>query len=506
MNLLTCLVTGKTIRQLEKKACSKGYSEAAFMEHAANSLYEEAIPFFHHYQHKNRPIFMLCGKGNNAGDAYALACRLLAKGYWVKAFSFYSKQELSPLAVSHFDSFLKQGGELLFDQSAFSKELCVSDCLIDGVFGSGITGPLQEPFSSVFRAINQKNLHIFSIDVPSGLNSDTGDADTDTLKAKLTISLGAAKIGLFLKQAKRYTGIVKVKGFGLPQCDFLDQDKRGEYFCHEQAYQILKEPDPLSHKYQIGVLACFAGSASMEGAAKLSAKSALKTGAGMVYLFYHGSASQAFNDLDWEIIKKPFDSSDFVDKKNTLDKAHAIVIGPGLNGADCKRELLEKLSFEYIKTPFIVDAASLLDFIELKNKPQKVILTPHFGEFKQLSGYEKDHLDLQAIDYCHDFVHKHSCHLLIKGPVNYLFSTQGDFVVINSGNSSMATAGCGDVLAGMIGSFAAQGYELFQAACLATYLHGKSARIASQHLGSFFVSAQNLIEYFPRSFAKTSSQ
>jgi ADP-dependent NAD(P)H-hydrate dehydratase / NAD(P)H-hydrate epimerase len=487
------------LRDLERQSYLAGASEDAYMQEAGYQVFLSITEFLRRNRLKPKVIYLICGKGNNAGDAYIAATHFLAKSIPVVAYSLFPEKDLSSLTKKYQQNFLEEGGEVEDRLEAFEACLKEKSILIDGVLGTGIKGKLDSSLSSFFSRINSLNLRVMAVDVPSGLNADTGEASENTLRASLTITLGVAKKGFFLREAKAFLGQLEVRGFGLSS-QILEGGKQDFNLINlSHAKQLLPEINELRHKYQAGLVLNFSGSKSMGGAALLSSFAALRGGAGIVKLYYPLEIAAELNSSPWEIIKIAYEIDQIPDILANLKKTGCILCGPGIDNFSDRKLLLSQL-FNLSNASLVIDAGALEFFYSIERKTKNIVLTPHLGELRLLIKRDTSVVTEDLIESCQTFVEEQQVCLVVKGAVNYIFSPGEIPAVCQNGVAGMATAGTGDVLAGLIASFISQGLTCFDAAKLAVFFHGLSGSIAGRKNTDYAMIASDIIKAFPKAF------
>lgn len=484
------VVTAEESARIEKLAIFEGASEESFMQEAGKKVAKQAVCWVEEKAlHKN--VTLLVGKGNNGGDAFAAGGFLLEKGYRVRAVTLYEKKETSPLSQKNRSFFLEKKGEIV----PYSSEIDFSEdsLLLDGLLGTGFKGKLEGQLASVIEKANRSEKPILAIDIPSGLNGTTGEAEL-SIQATFTVTLGLAKSGLFLREGWNRVGELYVENFGLRE-KYLEM---AEPLAYLPSLKNLKELLPpiqrVRHKYQAGYVVGFAGSSEFKGAPKMSGLAALRSGAGIVRIFHLGD----IGETPPELITEKWDEKRW---KEELKRAKAVFIGPGLGKT---KELLSWLKKELKKLAVatVFDAEALQKGVTF---PKESILTPHKGEMLRLLGYKKEVPEELFLAKCQEFTRKKQNILILKGAPTFIFSTRGAPVIIPRGDPGMATAGSGDVLTGILAALLAQGSPLLEAAVLGAYLHAVAGEKAAKVKTSYGEIAGDLIEFLPKAFQSVMS-
>ncbi len=440
----------------------------------------------------NVSILIYCGNGRNGADGIQIANRLVSQGYNVELgilnISKKNTLEFDECASKVFNSIPLFTLDM---QDLPSHIIPFHDVLIDGMLGTGLNRELNPNLGNFIKRLNLFNSYKLAIDIPTGLFTDEGNKGV-ALMCNETIGLSTAKMGYFLEETNDHIG--KLTIVDIPVLDQNQQNfESNTYYVQANIISsILKKPDRLTHKYARGHCMLIGGSHGMAGCMKLAGEAALRTGCGIVSLhvpscavsFLQASLPEAIIDADnnkYHI--GPFELNKKVD---------AIGIGPGMGINTDQLALTQQLLEQLSDKPMVIDADALtvlksIDNWEIK-LPKNSILTPHKGEFERLFGTFNN--QLERIEFMRTFSQKYQIVILLKGADTFISSPNGEIYVNNNGNSSMATAGSGDVLTGMITSLLAQGYASVEAAKVGSYLHGLAGAIAvdSSDLSSLIAS------------------
>lgn len=490
------VVSPKQMAELESSAYQQGYSEEDFMENAGRGLASVADQIAQSEDYAKN-VVLLCGKGNNAGDAYVAGRELLKKGYRVAACQKASVETCSRLCQQQQALFAQAGGNIQtsipFPQDGF---------LIDGIFGTGFRGHVEEPYASLIKEANASNLPILAVDIPSGLTSEVEIwNDPSIIHARHTIFLGLPKTVFFLGEAWNYVGNLHGVDFGLPQA-IIDQYPAEMYMLTATDIKPLLPPIKRTrHKYERGYVIALAGSPSMPGAALLSCTAALRGGAGIVRLLYPEGMECVLSGSPYELIKqsyRPGNPSDLDEILDLMNHGSAVLIGPGLGRSQETQQLLRSL-LPRIQKPSVIDADALaLLALEDIPLPPDPILTPHKGELERLlriTPHQKITLDF--LRFCHTYASEKQLTLLLKGGPTFIFHSDSPIYVNPTGNPGMATAGSGDVLTGLLAAFLAQGLPPLEAAKAGVFLHGLAGDDAMNTLTPNCMIAGDILTHFP---------
>ena len=467
---------------------------------------------------ENPTVFILAGKGNNTGDGYYCGQCLLAMGYRVVVWEVSGQQSLSPLCSQKRSDYLASGGMIeIFEgqKQIFESKQCI---IIDALFGTGFSGSLKGLYRDLVKEANGAGAPIFSIDIPSGINGDLGFLDLEPqeseqvcIHAARTYYLEFPKIGYFFGKAWNHIGTLQGIAFGLSET--AHEQARASAFLIDAQWIKSKLPpiERQRHKYQAGLLHVWAGSKGMEGAAALVCRAALRSGCGLVKLAISEQEYQGFSNLDSEIVRLLLSQEKGTFSKDNIrflcehfNKGDACVIGPGISREPEIYPVLQEL-IRNLEKPLVLDADALTIYSENAfSLPETAVMTPHIGELKRLLNFEGSFsMNKENMQACQEYVEKLRVTLVVKGAPTFIFHPKTVAKVMPRGHPGMASAGTGDVLAGVIGAFLAQGLGGLEAACVGTYIHGLSGEVAGQELGAYSLMASDLIQNLPKAFAIT---
>lgn len=494
------VVSSRQMAEIESVAYQGGASEEVFMQEAGSGVALVAHDFVERYN-LDRYILLLCGKGNNAGDAYVAGMDLMLLEYDVIAIQMSPLEECSPLCRQQHLKFMEEGGKSIVFPFHETLHFPKSGIIIDGLFGTGFRGQVHEPYAHLIRVANESKLPIISVDIPSGLNGEDGVVDGHAIIATETAFLGLPKTGFFLNQGWDHVGKLRYVDFGLPQ-ESIDTCRTDLLMLTPEIVQpylpLLKNG---RHKYQAGSVAALAGSPGMAGAAILSSLAALRSGAGIVKTLYPHEMQVEFASMPFEMIKVAYDYENVQPVIDLINKSSAALIGPALGTGEASLHVLEQV-LQAIKCPCVIDADALT--LIAKHRlliPKGAVLTPHHGEMARLLQIESlPKIDVEVIERCRRYATEHEVTLVLKGGPTFIFHGDESILVNPTGNPGMATAGSGDVLTGMIAGLMAQGVTPHHAACLGVYMHGVAGDHAAANWTPYAMTASDIIYHFPEAF------
>lgn len=496
------IVTAREMSRIEQKAVDLGKSMQEFMEEAGSGIalcvhnYLEAVE-------ADSSVVLLCGKGNNAGDAFVAGLQLLQLDYEVVAYHLYPIEECSSLCQQECYKFIAAGGVLREYSTGMKIEFPVSGAIIDGIFGSGFRGSVEDPARSVILQANGSGLPIFAVDIPSGLDGDTGSHSPTTIMAHSTLALGLPKVGYFIKKGWRFVGELALVEFGL-DAELIEQVDQSPLELIDESI-ILPLLPPVyrdRHKYEVGEVIGIAGSPEMPGAAQLASSAALGSGAGIVRLLHPRGMELQLTASPFELIRIPFDYDHPEKVLEMLNKADSGFIGPGL-GISPETVSLVHYVLNGAKVPLVIDADALNVIASSGcTIPPGAILTPHLGELKKLLHIDHAELDFPLFNQCQDYAERYGITLILKGGPTFIFHPGSKVFVSSRGSPGMASAGTGDVLTGLLAGLLAQKLNPLDAALLGVYLHGVAGEFAAAELTPYCMTASDIIQHLPDAFQK----
>ena len=437
----------------------------------------------------DKKTVVVCGGGNNGGDGLAIARKLFCKGYDVQIYTAFEREKMTDSAMTNLLSAEKLS-------VPFTNSLDGFDIIVEALLGIGITGNVRENFAEIISEINRKNATVISVDIPAGVDSDSGDVCGTAVFADYTVTMAYGKPGLFTGQGKMCSGKVIVADISLPP------DGCSDYYAidKEMVDSWMPEMNMLAHKGSNGTVAVAAGSVGMTGAAALCCMGALRNSAGIVKLFIPRNLNSIMEVKLTEAMTVPANNDNFFRKDDAVAflgiKADCIVIGPGIGR---NKETVDFV-LEIVKNsevPVVVDADGIyalsMNIDVLKEAKSEVILTPHPGEFSRLTGVSVEEINKNRVALAKEFAQKYNVTLLLKGPGTVVAEPEGTVYINTTGNEGMAKGGSGDVLSGIIGAFVCRG--ALHPGALGCYVHGKAGDIAAEMHGKVSMLPSDILNY-----------
>lgn len=480
------------MRRIDKFASDKyNIPGIVLMENAATSCVLEVTQF--------NSFTVLCGKGNNGGDGLAVARKLVNMGKEVNIYLVLGEDFKGDAQINY--DILKAMG-IVFKTTENSLELksdiLSSECVVDAIFGTGIKGEITSEVTRVIDLVNEFGKYILSVDVPSGINSDTGEVLTKAVKADKTVTFAAYKAGLLLFPAADYAGEVVCADISIPKA-LLDDIKMNTIDSGLVA-KMMPGRNKDSHKGDYGKIFIIGGSVGMEGAVILACDAAFKVGAGIVTACIPKEINETVSRACVQAMTYPVDFSMDLDKIiEKMSGFDAVLFGNGIGRDKSAIKLLEKV-LTSAKVPVIIDADGLYALSVnpemLKKCDCDVILTPHSQEMARILGKTADFVEKNRLLISEEFAKEYEVTLVLKGNHSIIAAPCGEIYINMTGNSGMATAGSGDVLAGMTAAFASL-KEPFSSAVLSVYLHGAAGDRAAETLTEYAVTAPDIIDAIP---------
>ena len=431
------------------------------------------------YPDANLVIF--CGAGNNAGDGYVVARFALESGFNVRVYPLFDPNLLKSDAKTAYQEYIHANGRI----RDFHKDLQLHDCIIvDALFGTGLNRKVGGKYTDAINIINQSSSHVVSVDIPSGLHANTGKILGVAIKADWTVSFIALKRGLFTGFAAEYCGKIIFESLDVKN-EVLSKVKNTSKLILSPPCIVKRHR--CSHKGNNGHVLLIGGDHGFSGAIRLAAESALRVGAGLVSIATRKSHASLMNLNRPELMCHGIESSD--ELRSLIKKATIIVIGPGLGQSQWAKDLFQMI----VQTdkPLICDADALNILATEKKSYDNWVLTPHPGEASRLLKCSTDTIAVDRFDAITKLQKMYGGVALLKG-AGTLISNGQEITISTTGNPGMASGGMGDVLAGMIGGFIAQGMTLYDATKAAVYFHGKAADVSAQQQGEIGLLASDL--------------
>lgn len=493
------IVKASEMARVEGLSFAGGEKAEVFMQKAGESV-AWYVRSFIEQNGCVQEVLLLVGKGNNGGDAYAAGIALLSTGIAVSAFHLFSLEQCGPLCKDKCAAFQKAGGKVHFFHQEQKIVMPERGVIIDGILGTGFRGKVEGLMAQTITAANQSGLPIIAIDIPSGVNGDTGEVESVAIDADLTVYLGMPKFGFFLRQGYDHIGTLAHGDYGLPEKYKEEAHAEGHLVNATALPALIPAEKRTQNKYSRGYVLAVAGSPGMTGAAFMSCESAMRSGAGIVRLFYPMSAHDEMAAAPWELVRQPFDLHDPKVIFEQVQRAGSFFFGPGMGKDPEVGKLLKKLLHE-LKLPMVIDADGLdaLSKISIAKFPMNCVLTPHRGELKKLLGLQETSEE-EILSSAQKYADLHEVTIVYKGAPTWVLHPHTLPLVLPVGDPGMATAGSGDVLTGIIAAFLAKQLPAREAAALSVAVHGAAGQIAARRTSSHSLLATDIITSLPLVF------
>ncbi len=471
--LPTKLYSAAAVARLDQIAINEyripGYT---LMRRAGQAVYAA----IQHTHADAKTILVLCGAGNNAGDGYVVARLAQAHGLDVRVVSMIDPGKLQADARQAWQQW-QECGETVVYQDTFIAD---ADVIVDALLGTGMTREVEGDWKSVIKAVNRSGIPVIAVDIPSGLNADTGAISGVAINAEQTITFIGLKKGLFTGSGKACCGEISFDDLGLPIESYQAVEPDAELLCHSTQWSLPRRRQDI-HKGRNGHVVIIGGNYGMPGAVVLAARAALRAGAGLVSVITRADHINAVVAACPECMVHGSASGEI--KAELFEKADYIAIGCGL-GQDAWAQRLLYLALDST-IPMVVDADALnllaaQDYLSLT---EDCVITPHPGEASRCLNVTKREIQHDRFQAAQILKQKCNAHVVLKGS-GTIIQQEGRTLVCAFGNAAMATAGMGDVLTGMIASLAAQqivmGRDLSKAVAAAVCLHARAGDIAAR--------------------------
>ena len=453
------------------------------------------------------PILVLCGPGNNGGDGYVVARHLTTRGRDVRLIAWRGRDEnLTPEVVVQHAAFLGVGG-LISAGSELDSALADAEVVVDALFGTGLDRPIEGGSADVIAKVNQRAAFTFALDLPSGLCADTGRTLGICVRADATATFGFHKRGLMTQTGRACAGKVTVVDIGVPP---RLPGSVGAYATTLEDVQHALAPRPVgAHKYTAGHVAILGGRLGTLGAALLASYGAMRGGAGAATIVTWPDAASAAAARVTEVMTAPIEGDTAETRMASVialfGGKRAAIVGPGFGTGELAAQLVLQ-AVTHSSCPLVIDADGLTAFAlrasSLAVAAGRAVLTPHEGELARLLGVTSADIARDRYGFALRAAMETKCVVLLKGPFTLIASPEGGIVVNQTGGAALATAGAGDVLAGIIGALLCT-LSPFDAAWVGAYLHGAAADEWSKENGDRGLLAHEVADRVPRVLAHT---
>ncbi len=496
--------TASQMRNIDRMAEELGaIPSIVLMENAAIACVSEILKI-----ENLKSVAIFCGKGNNGGDGLAIARHLYNQGIETYVY-LVCGTEYSGDALKNFEITSKLGVKIieLHDTDLLDLNIKNCDVIVDAIFGTGIKGEIEGLVKDVINLINKNAKYVLSVDIPSGVDADTGKISTATIKADKTVTFAAYKLGMLSYPGAEKTGEIVLKDISIPQYIIDEQNININVIDKEYVNSIRPQRVDNSHKGDYGKILIIGGSKGLTGAVILACEACMRSGAGLVTAAVPESLNSIFEVRLTESMTIPLNDKNgqldrmcipqILDRLNDYD---VCLFGPGIGRSDDIVLILEEILKES-QIPVIIDADGLWAFSRktgmLDECKSGVVLTPHEMEMSRIINCSVDYLSENRQFISHKYATDNGVTLVLKGHHTVVTSPGGEQYININGNSGMATGGSGDVLGGIIAALMARSKTETEAAVMGVFIHGLAGDMASYEMGKDSMVASDIIRFIP---------
>lgn len=514
------LLTARQMRDLDRRAMEEfALPGVVLMENAGRAAAELADQRF--AAAFPGPVLVLCGKGNNGGDGYVIARHLANRGWQVETLVLAPRDVIRGDAAVNLDILLRSDAAVAFvpESAPLAAALgrCAPRLIIDALLGTGLGSEVDGPFRQAIDWINASSLPVVAVDIPSGLDADSGRAHGAAVQATLTVTFACAKLGQVLHPGAALVGVLEVADIGMPRVLLSQVPDALVLVDRREASRLLPARSAVGHKGTFGHLLVVAGSTGKSGAAALTAAAGMRGGAGLVTLATAASERATLAAMLTEVMTAALPENGGgiglqaqAPLRDLAAGKEALALGPGLGQAPETAALVRALVAE-CPLPLVLDADglnALAGHLEpLARREAATILTPHPGEMARLIGGTVRDVESDRVNVARNFAQQHRVVLVLKGARTIVAFPDGQLRINASGNPGMASGGMGDLLTGLLGALLAQGMQATDAALLGVFLHGLAGDRLAARQGTAGLLASDLLRELPAArFALTQQE
>ncbi|MBI4950091.1 MAG: NAD(P)H-hydrate dehydratase [Deltaproteobacteria bacterium] len=506
------LADSAIITEIDRRAVvDYGIEPIQLMENAGQGVADAVLRALAAFTSKR--VSVLVGRGNNGGDGFVAARKLKNAGVEATVFALSRVEDLKNDALSNAKEWARMGGETAVistpeDLENSKPALRHSSIIVDAIFGTGLRSEVEGLAASVIDFVNGLDKMIVAVDIPSGIDAGSGRVLGRSIRASFTVTMALPKVGLVLYPGRDYAGPFEVVDIGAPRALIDDPSIRYNLITAEMLRGFLKPRRADTHKATYGHLLVLAGSPGMTGAAYMTAMAAMRTGAGLVTV----GVPQSLHDIMEaktveamtaglpETTDKALGLVSWPRVRELLRDKAALVIGPGVGNRNDIYLLIEKIA-SGIECPLLIDADGLNaisgDVSFLKSMKAPVVLTPHPGEMARLLKTTVKDVQADRVASALKLSALTGGTVVLKGASTVIAGTDGQIYINTTGNAGLATAGTGDILAGMIGALLAEGYSPVEASIAGVHIHGLAGDAVRDATGEIGMIATDLLPRIP---------
>lgn len=510
------IVTAEQMRALDRRAIEeRGLPSLTLMENAGRAVAQAAYRMTQGCP-PDRPIAVLCGRGSNGGDGFVAARHLADMGRTVQVLLAAARGDVSGDAKENLARLEALGitpVEVAGPEAA-GRACQQAALVVDALLGTGLAGKVRGLPGQLIEAVNASGRPVLAVDIPSGLDADSGEPLGMAVRADETVTMGLPKLGLFLDPGVDYSGRVTVADIGLPSDLVANAESVADLIEPEWVRMLLPRRPRSAHKGDFGRVLIIAGSVGMTGAACLCAEAALRAGAGLVVVGCPASLNDVLEAKLTEAMTLPLpetyerslDTRALAPILEQAESASVLAIGPGLSRQPETVVLVRRLVTR-VPRPMVIDAdglnavAGAAGLLEGEHAP--TVLTPHPGEMGRLMGVSATKVQARRAHFADAAANRFHSVIILKGACSLVAGPGRRLAVNPTGNPGLASGGTGDVLTGLVAGLLGQGLLPFEAAAAATYLHGLAGDIAARRLGEASVVAGDVVAALPQAMRQT---
>ncbi len=506
------IVWGQEMGEIDRAASKEyGIPGIVLMENAGLQVVAEIKELMGNVSNKTIGIYV--GKGNNGGDGLVVARHLHNGGAKVKVFLLTEPKELTGDAAVNLNIWCKMGQpiQLLTSEElvkAWKKQNQEMDLIVDAIYGTGFHGQVKPLVHSILEDINQAEKPVVAVDIPSGIEADTGKVGGICMQATVTVTFALPKMGLFLYPGANHVGRLRVADISIPQILCAQESAKKHLTTPDMVVNWLPERKKDIHKGSCGKVLVIAGSAGMTGAACLTAEAAARTGSGLVTLAVPAGVQNVVATKLTEVMsqgltqtpKQSLAMTALPQIQDLLGQAHVLALGPGLSSFPETSHLIREV-LKILTVPCVLDADGLNAMEGYRALwPQikaPLVLTPHLGEMARLTGLSLGEIAQDRPKIAQTYAALWQVVLVLKGAPT-IIATPQRLYINPTGNPGMATGGSGDVLTGIIASLLGQGLTPEEAGVCGVYLHGLAGDLAAKDQGTAGLLAGDILRCLPK--------
>ena len=482
---MTYVYSRAQLAELEALAFSQGdETPTSLMQKAGQAVFDSIQRQWPHAQ----SIGVVCGPGSNGGDGMVVARLAKQAGLTVTVFLAAELRKPSGAIKDAYDAAMSAGVSFVLMQPDF---VCDADIVVDALFGTGIDRPIEPPYTAFIESVNASDGIVVSIDLPSGLDANTGCEYGTAVQANHTVSLLGAKQGLYLRQGRVCSGEIEIVTLGISDTLLRKIEPSAELLAWDTIKSLLPRRPRDAFKNDFGHVLIIGGDYGMGGAVRMAAEAAMRVGAGLVTVATRPEHISVVSGMRPEAMCVRATCAD--DIRQLIERATTIVIGPGLGKGDWSKELLSAVLESDL--PKVLDADALNLLSQAPCARQDWVLTPHPGEASRLLQCGTADVQDDRLEAARELQHRYDGVTVLKGSGTVIKGTGRLPYICTAGNPGMATGGMGDILSGMIGGLLAQGLTLEQAAEAGVFIHAKAADLAADQQGERGLLATDVLSH-----------